>query len=187
MRIVSGSMRGTKLYTLDGMDVTRPTLDRVKESLFNILNFKIKESIVLDLFAGSGALGLEAISRGAEKTYFCDSSFEDIKIINKNIEKTRCKDKTVVIQKDYKKALEKFEKDALKFDIIFLDPPYKTDYTKESIKLILEKNLLNDDGIIIIETDIEKEVLEKIRNFSVDIYDVRKYGRVSLIFIRRKG
>lgn len=187
MRIVSGSMRGTKLYTLDGMDVTRPTLDRVKESLFNILNFKIKESIVLDLFAGSGALGLEAISRGAEKTYFCDSSFEAIKIINKNIEKTRCKDKTVVIQKDYKKALEKFANDALKFDIIFLDPPYKTDYTKESIKLILEKNLLNDDGIIIIETDIEKEVLEKIQDFSVDIYDVRKYGRVSLIFIRRKG
>ncbi len=187
MRIVSGSMRGTKLYTLDGMDVTRPTLDRVKESLFNILNFKIKESIVLDLFAGSGALGLEAISRGAEKTYFCDSSFEAIKIINKNIEKTRCKDKTVVIQKDYKKALEKFEKDALKFDIIFLDPPYKTDYTKESIKLILEKNLLNEDGIIIIETDIEKEVLGEIQDFSVDIYDVRKYGRVSLIFIRRKG
>ncbi len=187
MRIVSGSMRGTKLYTLDGMDVTRPTLDRVKESLFNILNFKIKNSIILDLFAGSGALGLEAISRGAEKTYFCDSSFEAIKIINKNIEKTRCKDKTVVIQKDYKKALEKFANDALKFDIIFLDPPYKTDYTKESIKIILEKDLLNEDGIIIIETDIEKEVLEEIQDFSVDIYDVRKYGRVSLIFIRRKG
>ena len=187
MRIVSGSMRGTKLYTLDGMDVTRPTLDRVKESLFNILNFRIKDALVLDLFAGSGALGLEAVSRGAKKSYFCDFSFEAIKIINKNIEKTRCRDKTEVIQKDYKKALEKFKNDNLKFDIVFLDPPYKTGYTKEALEIILDKNLLEEDGIIIIETDIEKEVLEEIQDFSIDIYDVRKYGRVSLIFVRRKG
>ena len=187
MRIVSVSMRGTKLYTLDGMDVTRPTLDRVKESLFNILNFKVKDSIVLDLFAGCGSLGLEAVSRGAEKAYLCDLSFEAIKIIKKNVEKTRCQDKTEVLQKDYKKALDKFKNDNLKFDIVFLDPPYKTDYTKESVKIILEKDLLNDDGIIIIETDIEKEVLKEIQDFSVDIYDVRKYGRVSLIFVRRKG
>ena len=187
MRIISGSMRGTKLYTLDGMDVTRPTLDRVKESLFNILNFKLKDSMVLDLFAGSGALGLEALSRGAQKAYFCDSAYEAIKVISQNIEKTRTKEKTVILQKDYKKALDKFKGEQLKFDIIFLDPPYKTEYNIESVRIILENDLLNDDGIIIIETDIEKEVLEKIRNFSVDIYDVRKYGRVSLIFVRRKG
>lgn len=187
MRIISGSMRGTKLYTLDGMDVTRPTLDRVKESLFNILNFKLKDSLVLDLFAGSGALGLEALSRGAQKAYFCDSSYEAIKVISQNIEKTRTKEKTVILQKDYKKALDKFKGEQLKFDIIFLDPPYKTEYNIESVRIILENDLLNDDGIIIIETDIEKEVLDKIRNFSVDIYDVRKYGRVSLIFVRRKG
>ena len=187
MRIISGSMRGTKLYTLDGMDVTRPTLDRVKESLFNILNFKLKDSIVLDLFAGSGALGLESISRGAKKAYLCDSSFNAIKIITQNINKTKSQDKTEIIQKDYKKALDKFKNDNLKFDIVFLDPPYKTDYTKESIRIILENDLLNTDGIMIIETDIEKEVLEEIQNFSVDIYDVRKYGRVSLIFVRRKG
>lgn len=187
MRIISGSMRGTKLYTLDGMDVTRPTLDRVKESLFNILNFKLKDSIILDLFAGSGALGLESISRGAKHTYFCDSSFNAIKVINQNVQKTRCQDKTTILQKDYKKALEKFEIDNLKFDIIFLDPPYKTDYNIEAVRIILKKDLLNDDGIIIIETDIETEVLDKIQDFSVDIYDVRKYGRVSLIFVRRKG
>lgn len=187
MRIISGSMRGTKLYTLDGMDVTRPTLDRVKESLFNILNFKLKDSIVLDLFAGSGALGLESISRGAKKAYLCDSSIDAIKIINQNIEKTKTHDKTEIVQKDYKKALERFKNNNLKFDIVFLDPPYKTNHTKESVKIIIDNNLLNTDGIIIIETDIEKKVLEEIQDFSVDIYDVRKYGRVSLIFVRRKG
>jgi 16S rRNA (guanine(966)-N(2))-methyltransferase RsmD len=187
MRIISGSMRGTKLYTLDGVDVTRPTLDRVKESLFNILNFELKDSVVLDLFAGSGALGLESISRGAQKAYFCDLSFNAIKIINQNIEKTRCKNKTEVLQKDYKKALDKFKEEQIKFDIVFLDPPYKTDYTKDAVDKILEYDLLNENGKIIIETDIEKEVLSELQDFLVDIYDVRKYGRVSLIFIRRKG
>ena len=187
MRIISGSMRGTKLFTLEGMDVTRPTLDRVKESLFNILNFKLKDAIVLDLFAGSGSLGLESISRGAKKSYFCDASRNAIKVINQNIEKTRCQEKATVINKDYKRALMEFKEKNIKFDIVFLDPPYKTNYNIETVKFFEEFNLLNEDGIIVIETDIEKEVLEELKDFSVDIYDVRKYGRVSLIFIRRKG
>ena len=187
MRIISGNMRGTKLYTLDGMDVTRPTLDRVKESLFNILNLKLKDSIVLDLFAGSGALGLEAISRGAKQAFLCDVSNEAIRVISQNVEKTRTKERVVVLKNDYKKNLDKFKCENLKFDIIFLDPPYKTEYNIESVRKILENDLLSDDGVIVIETDIENDVLEGLQNFSVDIYDVRKYGRVSLIFVRRKG
>jgi 16S rRNA (guanine(966)-N(2))-methyltransferase RsmD len=186
MRIISGTARGTKLYTLDG-DNTRPTLDRVKEALFSKINIDLTDSIVLDLFSGSGALGLESLSRGAKKAYFCDSSKNAIKIIEKNIEKTRMKDKSVVIQKDFLQALEKIKQENVKFNIIFLDPPYKTDYNVKALNFILDNNLLYEDGKIIIETDIEKDILAELENFSLDVYDVKKYGRATLIFIRRKG
>ena len=101
MRIIAGKNRGTKLYTLDGDDITRPTLDRVKESLFNIIVNHIQDSNVLDLFAGSGSLGLEAVSRGAKKTIFCDKSKKAIDIIQKNITKTKVEDKVEIINKDY--------------------------------------------------------------------------------------
>jgi 16S rRNA (guanine(966)-N(2))-methyltransferase RsmD len=186
MRIISGIARGTKLYTLDG-DNTRPTLDRVKEALFSKINIDLTDSIVLDLFSGSGALGLESLSRGAKKAYFCDSSKNAIKVIEKNIEKTRMQDKSVVIQKDFLQALEKIKQENVKFNIIFLDPPYKTDYNVKALNFILDNNLLYEDGKIIIETDIEKDILAELENFSLDVYDVKKYGRVTLIFIRRKG
>lgn len=186
MRIISGKNRGTKLYTLEGLE-TRPTLDRVKEALFNKINFDLVDSVVLDLFSGSGALGLESLSRGAKKAYLCDNSFKAQKIIKQNIQKTKLEDKAILISNDYIDALEYFNKNGIKFDIIFLDPPYKTDYNIKAVNLILKYNLLNDGGKVIIETDIEKEILEKLKNFDLDIYDIRKYGRVTLIFIMRKG
>ena len=186
MRIISGKNRGTKLYTLEGLD-TRPTLDRVKEALFSKININLQDAIILDLFAGSGALALEAISRGAKIAYMCDNSFKAIKIIKQNIEKTKQNEKIVLIEKDYEKALESLYQKKLKFDIIFLDPPYKTNYNIKAINLILEYNLLNKEGIIIIETDIEEIILKEIELFAIDVFDVKKYGRVTLIFLRRKG
>ena len=109
MRIISGSARGTKLYTLEG-ETTRPTLDRVKESLFNIINNEIPNSIFLDLFSGSGAIGLEAGSRGAKKVILCEKNKKAIEIIKKNIEKTQMKDKVELNQMSY----EIFIKDKLK-------------------------------------------------------------------------
>ena len=100
MRIIGGLARGTKLYTLEGMN-TRPTLDRVRESLFNIIQNEIKDSILLDLFSGSGAIGLESISRGAKKAILCDKSKQAIQIINKNVEKLRYKEKVEVLCMDY--------------------------------------------------------------------------------------
>ena len=108
MRIISGTARGTKLYSLEGMN-TRPTLDRVKEALFNMINFRLQDANVLDLFAGSGAIGLEAISRGANKVFFCDKSREAINVINKNIEKTKINKKSVVLNEDFLKVLVKFQ------------------------------------------------------------------------------
>lgn len=185
MRIIAGRMKGTKLFTLEGIN-TRPTLDRVKEPLFSIINFKLEDSVVLDLFSGSGALGLESISRGARKAYLCDNSYDAIRIINQNIEKTKAKDDVVVFSKKFEKALEECVQKNIKFDIVFLDPPYKTDYAEKATQIIVENNLLNDDGIIIIETDSKEKVIEKIQDIDITMYDERKYGRVSLLFLRKE-
>lgn len=184
MRVISGIARGKKLSTLEGLE-TRPTLDRVKEALFNILQFDIKDTNILDLFSGSGALAIEALSRGANSAVLCDKSPKAIKIINKNLEDTKFKEKTKVINKDYLEVLKELKKDSKKFDIIFLDPPYKSDYAIESIKKILEYNLLLEDGIIVIETD-DKNKIEEIKKIKdIEIYDARKYGIVHIIFIRK--
>lgn len=180
MRIISGLAKGTKLETLEGLD-TRPTLDRVKEALFSIIQNEIYEAKVLDLFSGSGALALESISRGAESAIICDNSRKAIEIIKQNVKKTHFEDKVKIINKDYKKCLEEIEKE--KFDIIFLDPPYKTDYGIEATKIIIENNMLSEEGIIIFETDKkEEEYLKELEKYA-SVKSLRKYGRVTLVFL----
>lgn len=185
MRIISGTMRGTKLFTLEGEN-TRPTLDRVKEALFSKINYILPDSIVLDLFAGSGALGLESLSRGAEKVYLCDQSRDAIKIINQNIEKTRTRERTELLNCDYKKALKEFKNKKLKFDIVFLDPPYKTNFAEDAVKQIINENLLNEDGLIILETDDKEKVIKNLDTELIEINDIKKYGRVYLLFLYSK-
>lgn len=183
MRIISGSARGTKLYTLEGTE-TRPTLDRVKESMFNIINQKIYGSTVLDLFSGSGAIGLEFASRGAKKVYLCDSSKKAINIIEKNIEKTHLEDYVEVYNKDFKETLKNLKN--IKFDLIYIDPPYKTDYIKQSIEIILKLDCINENTLIIVETDELERILEEIDKLNIEIIDKRKYGRANLIFLKEK-
>lgn len=147
MKIISGIYKGRNIlgYNIDG---TRPTQDRVKENLFNIINFDIQDKIVLDLFAGSGNLGIEALSRGAKYAYFVDNSIDAIKVIKTNINNlniNNCK----VIKNDFNKALNNIDK----VDIIFLDPPYKTNLIEKAIKLIDKLDLINNNGLIICESD----------------------------------
>lgn len=183
MRIISGDARGTKLETLEGLD-TRPTLDRVKEALFSIIQNYIYDATVLDLFSGSGALAIESVSRGAKRAYSCDSLRKAIEIIKQNVKKTHFEDRIKIINKDYKKCLDELKDE--KFDIIFLDPPYKSNYGVEAVKIITEKNLLSDEGIIIFETDKEtNEYLQELEKY-VLVKDLRKYGRVTLLFLIRK-
>ena len=188
MRIISGKARGTKLYTLDGMN-TRPTLDRVKESIFNIIQNKIEDSKVLDLFAGSGAIGLECISRGAKEAILCDKSKEAIEIIKKNAQKTHMEEQVQILNTDYETCLEKIKKQ--QFDIIYLDPPYETNYIVEALKKIIEFEMATNESIIIVETDDEKRILKEIEDLEVKIVDKRKYGRATIIFLKsempRKG
>jgi len=185
MRVISGIARGKKLVSLSGLN-TRPTLDRVKEALFNKIQFEVEGQVVLDLFAGSGALGIEALSRGAKQAVFCDNSKEAIKVINTNIKNTRNEDKAIVINKDYNLALSSLSKENKKFNIIFLDPPYNTDFAIRALETIIKLDILSKDGIIILETDDlekEKQVLEINK---LMIFDKRKYGRAILIFIRKE-
>ena len=182
MRIIGGTARGTKLYTLNGEN-TRPTLDRVKESLFNIIQNEIIDANVLDLFSGSGAIGLETVSRGARKSILCDKEKQAIEIIRKNVQKTHMEQKVEIYNLDFKKILK--EKIKEKQDIIFLDPPYKTDYIAQALELIYEEQLIDAQSIIIIETDEEERIIKNIDNEKFEIYDKRKYGRAYLIFLRK--
>ena len=186
MRIIGGLMRGTKLYTLEGKN-TRPTLDRVKEALFNILNFKLQDAVVLDLFSGSGALGLESISRGATKAILCDSSKEAFRIITSNVQKIRASDKVKVYNLDFENCLKKLCDEKYKFDIVFLDPPYESEYYKKSLDKLYDFNLLAEDAIIILETDDRDRIVSSIDDNKYYICDERKYGRASLVFLNRKG
>lgn len=185
MRVISGTARGTKLSSIESIE-TRPTLDRVKESLFNIIQNKMENAIVLDLFAGSGAIGIECISRGALKAYFCEKSYQATKMIYENLAKTRLNDKAVVLNIDYEKCLKKLHDNKIKFDLIYIDPPYKANIAVKATEKILFLNLLKDEGIIIIETDEKERELKSLTQIEVEIFDIRKYGRANLIFLKRK-
>ena len=182
MRIIGGIARGTKLYTLDGKN-TRPTLDRVKESLFNIIQTNIQDSVFLDLFAGSGAIGLEAASRGARKSILCDNSKDAMNIIKKNIEKTHLK-QIDTYQMSYDTLLK--NKINEKIDIIYIDPPYATNFAYEAVKIILKEELIKQESIIIVETDQEEKILKQMETLEIKVADKRKYGRAHLIFFNQR-
>ena len=148
MRIISGKARGTKLYTLDGT-ATRPTLDRVKESLFNIIQNDIEDSTVLDLFSGSGAIGLEFLSRGAKRAVLCDSSKDAIKIIKQNVQKTHFEEKVEVYNMEFTKLVERLQNQ--KFDIIYIDPPYESNFAIKTVEIILENKLVDTNCDCLIE------------------------------------
>ncbi|MBR0350867.1 MAG: 16S rRNA (guanine(966)-N(2))-methyltransferase RsmD [Clostridia bacterium] len=183
MRVISGKCRGTKLFSLEGNN-TRPTLDRVKESLFNIINFEIQDCVFLDLFAGSGAIGIEAASRGAKKVYMCENNKDACDVINKNITKTKLENQITLYNMDFQKCI--MDKLNETFDIIYLDPPYKTDFALIATKLLLEKKLITDKTIIILETDSEQTVENQFEKLSLKEFNKKKYGRASLLFYKAK-
>ena len=180
MRIISGKARGTKLNTLEGLN-TRPTLDRVKEALFSMTQNEIYDAKVLDLFSGSGALGIESLSRGAKLAYLCDNSKKAIEIIKQNVKKTHFEEQSKIINKDYMKCLEDIKDE--KFNIIFLDPPYMSDYGIKAVKFITQNNMITKEGTIIFETDKkEEEYLSELEKYA-SVKGLRKYGRVTLVIL----
>ena len=176
MRIISGKLKGRKILGYD-IEGTRPTMDRVKESIFGSIQNYIEDSVVLDLFSGSGNLGIEAISNGASKCYFVDNNKKCINIIKDNIKQFDIEDYSIVIQNDYRKVLEYFKDNSIKFDIIFIDPPYKYEVISELIDIITRYNILNDNGIMVLEYSLDKI------DDNIDGYKLLKYKRYGDKFV----
>lgn len=174
MRIIAGIYKSRKIATIEGLD-TRPTTDKIRGAVFNIIGPYFDGEVILDLFAGSGALSLESISRGASYAYLIDKSYKAIKTINTNIANLGCKDKTKIFNDD---ALSFIKNTNLKFDIIFLDPPYKLNIIDEIINQVIERNLLNTGGIIVCEYSqgnnikLKYDYLEEIKTKSYGITNI---------------
>ena len=182
MRVISGSKRGSVLYAPEGLG-TRPTTDRIKESLFNILMPMLSESCFLDLFAGSGAIGIEALSRGAQKAVFVDSDPKAVRIVKKNITKTGFEDSSLVLGMDHKRALKKLEDSGYRFDIIFMDPPYYSDFIENILDEIKNSGILNKEGIVVVEqAKDEPEIVTP--GFSV--FRIKDYGKTTKITFLRE-
>ena len=178
MKIISGEFKGKTLKGFD-IDGTRPTMDRVKESLFGTIQNYVPDSVVLDLFSGSGNLGIEALSNRAKFCYFNDNNIKCIKTINKVINELNITDKSKVLNMHYKKALNYFSNNKISFDLIFLDPPYKMNILNEVIDYIHNNNLINKNGLIICEIDniyLNIDYYEKIKE--------KKYGDKYIVIFK---
>lgn len=172
MKVISGKLKGR---LIDGFNIegTRPTMDRVKESIFSSIQDNIAGSIVLDLFAGTGTYGIEAISNYAKIVYFNDYNKECIKVIKKNLERFKVLDQGIFYNLDYLKCLNTLKKDKIKFDLVFLDPPYKLHVIDDILNILIKSDLLNKEALIICE--FEDFLLDKEYNNLIKIKD-KKYG-----------
>ena len=178
MRIISGSRRGHKLLEFTGQDV-RPTTDRVKESVFNIIQSFIPDARVLDMFCGSGALSFEALSRGADSAVCIDTDKRSVDIIRKNASSLKFEDRCEILNMscmDYVKRAKE------KFDVIFLDPPYNKGFIVPALEAIVENDLLSEEGIIMLESD-NTDFYGAIEGLT--IYRQRKYGRTFITVYKR--
>ncbi len=176
MRVITGSAKGRKLITLEGEDI-RPTAAKVKGAIFNSIQFDIEGRNILDMFAGAGQLGIEALSRGAAKAVFVDLSREAIKVINDNLEHCKLKDNASVFNGD---GLSYIKTTREKFDIIFIDPPYRNGLAQKALSLSI--NVINDGGIIVCETDIKEELPETVGNYTIAKQD--NYSKTKLTIYR---
>ena len=179
MRVITGKARGVQLKTPDGM-LTRPTTDRVKEALFSIIQFEIPTAKVLDLFGGTGQLGIEALSRGAGGAVFVDDREDACNLIRENLRRTKLAQDAKVVRADYMDYLKRCKE---KFGIIFLDPPYAEVFLENALKCITEIDILQSGGIIVTERPLGKELPFEVEGFtrSKDY----KYGKTLLTIYRK--
>ena len=181
MRIIAGKHRGRILKELMHTE-TRPTIDRVREAIFSKIQFDVKNAVVLDLFSGTGALGFEALSRGAKEVFAVDVNKKSYDLIVEN--NKLLKENLNIINADFKVALQQFILTKKTFDVIFLDPPYESNFASVSLDIIANNNLLNKNGVIVWEHNIEK-LNETVPN-SLVCYDQKKYGTVYVSYLTIK-
>lgn len=178
MRIITGKYRGRKIIPPEGSDEIRPTSDMAREGIFNVLQCYVEGSRFVDLFAGSGAMGIEALSRGADEVLFCDTGRQSMQLLKKNLH--GIDGKITVTSRDFRDALRSAKG---KWDFVFCDPPYKCDYIAEIAAIVKDKDLLADDGMLIYEhdNDLRPEVPD-----GFECVKSRKYGRATVEFYCRK-
>ena len=179
MRVITGKARGVVLKTPEGM-ATRPTSDRVKEALFNIIQFELPAAKVLDLFGGTGQLGIEALSRDAKSAVFVDAREDACRLIKENLRRTKLEMYGKVIRSDYLAYLGRCRE---KFDMIFLDPPYAEVFLENSMKKISEIDILSDCGIMICERSVDKVIAEDIPGLSK--MKEHRYGNTCVTIYRK--
>ena len=177
MQIITGKYRARKLLAVDAQS-TRPTLARVKESIFNLIQWKIENAVVLDLFAGSGAFGAECISRGAKKVYFVDHEQKAIKTIKENTRNMT--EDFEILNMNYIDAIQKFSNQNLKFDLVYLDPPYKSEFAINSLNVLAQKDLLCDGATVVVEHASQNDlqnlpecyIIEKSKKYGIAYVDI---------------
>jgi 16S rRNA (guanine(966)-N(2))-methyltransferase RsmD len=184
VRIIAGTARGRKLETLEGME-TRPTLDRVKEAVFGSLQFRIPYARVLDLFAGSGNLGLEALSRGAKRVVLNDRNPACVEIIRRNIETLGFSDAARTMNLDYAAAIERLSSEGEAFDLAFLDPPYREGLSEDAVRRLFESHLILPGGTVVLE-----HAAELVPNNMPGIYRIvrtKRFGKCGYSLIEEDG
>lgn len=185
MRIIGGSAKGHKLSLPKGR-LIRPTTDRVREALFNILAPRIHGAAFLDLFCGSGSVGLEALSRGASLVVFVDNDSRSIATMKENLKKTGLPDEAVFVRKgDATQALNALDKKGYSFDIVFMDPPYAKGFVEPTLSLIGNTSLLRQDGLVVVEYGLGEEIPQRVGSLQLESF--RQYGDSFLSFFRRSG
>lgn len=181
MRVITGKARGIQLKTPQGMQ-TRPTADRVKEALFSIIRFDVANAKVLDLFGGTGQLGIEALSQGAGSAVFVDAREEACSLIRENLKKTHLENQAMVVRADYMEYLNRCRE---QFDIIFLDPPYAEVFLENALNRITEIDILCSGGIIVAERPVGKDLFQEYPNYSRS--KDYKYGKTLLTIYRKEA
>lgn len=182
MRVIAGSARSLKLKTLEGMD-TRPTQDRIKETLFNMLQDIIVDAIFVDVFSGSGAIGIESLSRGAQKAYFIESNAQACNIIKENLVFTKLAEKSIIKKQDAFFALTSLEEKAT---IIFMDPPYHKEYEKRALEVLQNAVCVAQDSLLIIEAALTTD-FSYVGEFGFEVIKEKRYKTNKHVFVKRVG
>lgn len=181
MRVIAGIARGMNLKTPEGLD-TRPTQDRIKETLFNMISPYLADSVFVDMFSGSGGIGIEALSRGAKKAYFVENAKEPLACIEANLAFTKLKDAAVVLKTDAISALHHiYEKEV---DFVFMDPPYHMGLEKQVLTYLKDKKYISDDTMIIVEASLDTE-FDYAKELGFEVYKEKRYKTNKHVFIRR--
>lgn len=185
MRVISGSARGTILKTTEGMN-TRPTTDRIKETLFNMIHNDLYDCLFLDLFSGSGGIGIEALSRGAKKAWFVENNREALNCIKDNIRKTHMEEKAIVLDCDAVSAVKRLKGRTEPLDFVFMDPPYENGLEEQVLRALQDAEFVDTYTTIIVEAAIETE-FGYLQELGYETMKVKEYKTNKHVFIKKKS